>query len=185
MKKVIISIIVVLVIVTAVIGYIVYQKINENRSKITTSSSLSKMLDVSDLETVDYTYNSVVTKMDGDKVAYHARYEGKVTAGIDFSAVTFDIDDEAKVIRVRMPAAKIQTVSARPVDYMFMKSKYETETVYAEINSLCNDDLKSKAHSDETIIRRANENSKNVIEGLIKPLTEGYTVKYEIVGGEE
>ncbi|MCI7239262.1 MAG: DUF4230 domain-containing protein, partial [Anaerococcus sp.] len=51
-----------------------------------TKSSLEKVIEINDLETLDYTYNAVTEVRDEeDRLKYHVAYDGVVTAGIDFS----------------------------------------------------------------------------------------------------
>ena len=168
-----------------IIGVFVFKSKKTDKSVIASSSSLSKVIEVSDLETIEYKYNSVVTQKDEDNPLYHVRYDGVVKMGIDFSAVSFEVDEKGKSITVTIPKATIQSVTASPVDYIFVKSKYETETISPEIQSLCNDDLKAKAASNDELFNRAQSNAENVIQGLIKPFVEGYSVKYNYQGGEE
>lgn len=62
-----------------------------NEGKVTTISeaSLEKVIETSQLSTMEYTFNGVtrVTKEFFDTTKYYVAYEGTVRAGIDFSAI--------------------------------------------------------------------------------------------------
>ena len=52
-------------------------------------ASLEKVFEISELSTVDYSYNAVARAYEEDGVTpkYYVAYEGTVTAGIDFSKI--------------------------------------------------------------------------------------------------
>lgn len=103
-------------------------------------ASLEKVFEISELSTVDYSYNAVARayEEDGATPKYYVAYEGTVTAGIDFSKIVIDIDEDTKIITITLPESEIQntTVDFGSMDYIFENKKYETETVSIVSNDL-------------------------------------------------
>ena len=86
-------------------------------------ASLEKVFEISELSTVDYSYNAVARayEEDGATPKYYVAYEGTVTAGIDFSKIVIDIDEDTKIITITLPESEIQntTVDFGSMDYIF------------------------------------------------------------------
>lgn len=144
----------------------------EQITKVTTT--LEKILEVSDLETAQIFYNAVATKKadDNEKVLYYAAYEGTIKAGIDFSKVNITADKETNTITVTLPKAKVLETKVDPgtIEYIFLDKKTETESVSAEANKLCIADLERRAEEDsDKLLETATENAKKAIEGLFEP----------------
>lgn len=85
-------------------------------------ASLEKVFEISELSTVDYSYNAVARayEEDGATPKYYVAYEGTVTAGIDFSKIVIDIDEDTKIITITLPESEIQntTVDFGSMDYI-------------------------------------------------------------------
>ena len=105
--------------------------------------------------------------------------------GFDFEDVTVTVDEKNKVICVNVPQIKIISTYVVPesMDFIFNKSKYETETVYQEAYSLCEMDLKAKAKNSAALTQMAQENAVRTMKALGKPwelqLPKGYSVEYK------
>lgn len=178
--------VIVLVILGGVLLKIYWPKIiNPNVDQVTTisKSSLEKILEISDLQTLEYTYNAVtdVTDENGN-IKYHVAYEGRVTAGIDFSKIEKEIDEEKKTIKLILPQAKIQEVSVDTgtMDYIFERKKYETETVSHEAYKACIDDLKKRADKEADLLDIASENSLDTIKALVEPWVKEIDASYKV-----
>lgn len=140
--------------------------------KTVSKSSLEKILEISDLSTLDYSYNAVVdVKDENGKVKYNLAYEGEVTSGIDFSKIAIDTDDEEKVIHILIPQAEIQEVrvDTGTMDYIFEKKSFETETVTEEAYKKAIEDLEKRASMDSNLLNMANENALDTVKALIEP----------------
>lgn len=157
-----------------------------------TESELRDVLGISELYTVSYTYNSIVTVYDEDNkaknddeknVCYYVSYEGTVKAGIDFNDIDIKIDDNNKVITFTLPQEEIKetTVNVGALDYIFTDDKYNTETVTQEAYQKCCDDLKEKAETESKIKNAAKENTKAAVEALITPWVQQTNENYKIV----
>ena len=57
-------------------------------------------------------------------------YDATVKAGIDFDQVEISVDDETKIISVKLPEIKITdiTVDIESMDYIFINDNANTET---------------------------------------------------------
>jgi hypothetical protein len=154
--------------------------------EVTTVSkaSLEKVLEISELSTLEYTYNAVATAYEEDNttIKYYVAYEGTVRAGIDFDKIEVSEPDENKNIVITIPDVEIQdtTVDMGSLEYIFTKSKYNTETVSQEAYQCCQEDLEKRAKDTVELKQMAKDNAITSIQALIKPwldqLEEGYTV---------
>ena len=186
--KAVISLAVLLAVSAIVIGICLQGKPRD--ISIDAEASLRKILETSELSTVEYTYNAVATKYNDDntKALYHVAYKGKVKAGIDFSKVLYNIDKNNKLSFLTLPEAEIQGtyVDVAEMDYIFVKDKYETETVSKEAYSLCTADLERSANEQESLLVLARENARSTLEALLNPWLESLDDEYQIVfSGEE
>ncbi len=158
-----------------VIGYFTYDKlfVNKGHQLYTVSeSTLTDVIEISNLSTLEFTYNAIVTVTTDDEkqsVKYYVAYEGIVTAGIDLSDVDVSIDD--KTIQITIPEATIQSVDVNPgtLEYIFQKEKYNTQDVPAEAYKLCKADLERRAKEEEDLLAIAKENAADAISALIEP----------------
>lgn len=163
--------------------------IEGEESKVTTVSraSLEKVFEISELSTADYTYNAIAKAYgeDGTTVRYYVSYEGKIKAGIDFSKIDFDINEEEKIITVTLPDVELQerTVNPGTLEYIFIDKKSETEPVHQEAFRLCESDLEERTAKEEELFTLARENAAAVVEALVTPwvkqIDEEYTVKIQ------
>lgn len=150
-----------------------------------TESSLQKVLEISDLSTLEYTYNAITTVFDEEKRTekYHVAYEGNVVAGINFSDIDIEVDEDKKEITIKIPDVEIQSTSVNmgELDFMFMKDKYETETVSKEAYKASIEDLQNKAEKEESLLSMAKENAISTVEALVKPWVEQMDNKYIVI----
>lgn len=76
-------ILVLLVVVLVVFGVVQIKRLNEEKVHTISKASLEKMLEISDLSTLEFTYNAIANVNDEDgKPKYHVAYKGKVTDSI-------------------------------------------------------------------------------------------------------
>ena len=114
--------------------------------------------------------------------SYLISYDATVEAGIDFTKVTVDKDDSAKVITVHMPDAEIKSVA---IDH-------ESFTLYSEKDGLgtkmtvkdFNDSLVEyeatvrKKAVDRGVLENAAENARLVVGNFVRSLVD--TTEYRI-----
>ena len=167
-------------------GFILTKVFRSNDSRVTTvtESSLEKVLEISDLSTLDYTYNSIVDVMDedGKTMKYHVAYEGVVTAGIDFENVDVYVDEETKMITITLPEAVVQNVEIDmgTLEYIFEEKKYETETVSQEAYKACRADLEKKAMEEGNLLAIAKDNAVDTVNALMTPWIEQLHEEYQV-----
>lgn len=147
-------------------------------------ASLEKVFEISELSTVDYSYNAVARayEEDGATPKYYVAYEGTVTAGIDFSKIVIDIDEDTKIITITLPESEIQntTVDFGSMDYIFENKKYETETVSQEAYELCKTDFARRAAKENDLMTLAKENAVTAVEALVDPWVQQIDGEYKV-----
>ncbi len=154
---------------------------------IASEATIRDIIEIDELNTVEYTYNSIVrvTKLDKDNNEepwYAVSYNGTITAGIDFSNIDIAINEDSRTISITIPKAEIQStnVDIKSLEYIFAKDKYNKDSVADDAYRLACDDLKDKAAKNSEILNLAKENAISAIEGLLEPwlsqIENGYTV---------
>ena len=133
-------------------------------------ASLLKAIEIGDLTSIEYFYNSVAKVTEGSDLKYYVAYEGTVRLGVAFADIRVDVDDDQKQIVISVPKVRVQdyVVNAGSMDFIFANRKFETETVAAEGYSACLADLKTSAESDAGLFEQAQEN----LEGVLRKMTE-------------
>lgn len=149
-------------------------------------SALEKVLEISELPTVEYTYNAVAEAVnEKGEVKYYVAYEGKVTAGIDFSKIEFEIQDseEPKAIVIKLPEVTVQdlNVNMGTMDFIFLKDTYETETISQEAFKLCQEDLSNRIKDEDALFELAAENARRAVRGLYEPWINQLYPEFSII----
>lgn len=186
-NRTVIIVSVLLIAVILCIGFIFLPKIlKPNGGQVTTisQSSLEKVIEINDLSTLDYTYNAITAVYDEDstKVKYYVAYEGTVTAGIDFTKIDIQTDEENKKIVITVPEPTIQAVNVNmgTMDFIFENEKYNEETVSQEAYKASIADLKKRAGEEETLLSMAKDNAIAAVKALIEPWVEQIDGEYEV-----
>ena len=171
-------------IATAVFVGLLAGKQNKSGQVTTIStSSLKQVIEISELSTVDYTYNSIAVKRDWkNNVMYHVAYEGIVTAGIDFNAIEIELLETEKKVIITIPPVSIHSmqVNMGTMEYIFTKSKYETEEISGEAYKLCKEDLQEKIKNESALHDTARENAISTVQALFKPWVESLDRSYTV-----
>jgi len=190
-------ILLVLAIITAV-AYVVFTKLDigsmlalnfgkeDNEPEIITVSELEKIINVSELSTYTAVYNGIAQIMNEDKpdqIDYYVSYEAKVKAGIDFSKVKIDVDNEAKEIHFSIPEIHITDINVDigSLDYIFLNKKANTSTVSKTAYAACEKDVREESKAQEEIFDLSKENAEHVLTALISPIIELQGIDYELV----
>ncbi|MBQ5867172.1 MAG: DUF4230 domain-containing protein [Oscillospiraceae bacterium] len=156
------------------------------KTTISAEATLKKIIIQSKLRTAEYTYNSITEVTDGRKTKYYVSYKGKVKAGFDFEKV--EVEEKENVISIIVPDVEILEITVDPnLDFIFEKEKYETETVYAEAQAVCKQDLEAKAHTNEELLKTARESAEATLLALIKPFEDqfGENMTFDVVFAAE
>lgn len=154
----------------------------EGEVEIISESSLKEMIEISELSTIEYTYNSTVTVKDKKTEKYHVAYEGTIKAGFDFDKIDVKHKESKRKIVITIPEIKITSVNVNEnsLDYIFIKEKYDTEKTFEEAFNACEKDLAKKAKKNETIFKMGRESAIEVISALMKPYEDTLPKDYEI-----
>ena len=166
----------------------------EPEPEIDVLSTLEKIVEVSDLSTAKFTYQGYVAVPDQDnlkKTAYYVCYNAQVYAGIDFSKITFEKDDEEKTVTVKIPEVEITDiiVDTASFDYMFVSKKAnDISNLAPVVLTACEEDIKQECTSESALLDSAKQNAVNAVKALTEPIVEqaldGYTLKFEEGGAE-
>ena len=176
----------IVILIVLIIGFKPGGVFHSSQNKVSTvsKSSLEKVLETSQLTTLQYTYNAIaeVKKEFFDTIKYHVAYEGTVQAGIDFEDIDIDINKEKKIITITLPEVSIQNVivSAESMEYIFNDDKYESETVASEAYSACVKDLQTRAEKEVQLLQMAKHNARDVVQALIEPWVKQVDKEYTI-----
>lgn len=182
------ALLIVAAVAAAVGGYVGIKGIlgPQKGGEITTisESALEKVIEISELSTVAYTYNAVAAAYaeDGTTLKYHVAYEGTVKAGINFEKIDIHVDEEQKQIRITIPEVEIQDYVIDPgkLDYIFEKNKYDEASVSSEAYKISLADLQKRAGEEEELLKLARENAIAAVEGLISPWVKQIDSEYTI-----
>ena len=107
-------------------------------------------------------------------------YDGQIKAGVDFTKVTVEVDNEAKTVKVVLPETKITSSEIDPDSYK----------LYSVTNNILNpispDDfavsLADLIHAEEDraiekgLLDRAQKNAETLIRNFVKSYAEGYKI---------
>ena len=185
-KTAVVAVIVAVILILGVSSLVLLSKsTKKSEPSIITTSTLEKILNVSDLSTFEAIYNGVakvVSPDDPQKIDYYVSYDATVKAGIDFEHVEMSVDDETKIISVKLPEIKITdiTVDIESMDYIFINDNANTETVSEEAYKQCIDDVTNESNSETAIYELAGQNAKNIVKALIRPFVNSLDSEYKL-----
>lgn len=117
--------------------------------------------------------------------AYLASYDGTVTAGIDFSAVTVEKNEEMKIITVHIPASTIQSVDIDPESFELYSEKtgLGNPISAADFNqSLVELEATAREKAiSRGLLKQADDTARTVIQNFVKGVTDSaeYMVRIE------
>ena len=150
-----------------------------NKTTYLTASQLTEIVNASKLSTAEYRYNGIADKCnDKGEAEYHVYYESTISASYDMSAITFDIDEEAKTITPHLPEPEIgdPSIDTTTLDYLPENPKANLKDVI----SICKADVLAEVASAGGILYTANQNMRRTMDALLVPVTEktGYSITW-------
>jgi len=176
--------------VLLIILTIIFLVNREGSIKTKVKTSLDRVVEKSDLETVNFTYN-VIAKQCKDKnkcnkksnniddFEYVISCKGTITTGIDFKEVKIEIDKSNKTLVVKMPKSEI-----KDTNILTMKLLNGADIPANELPSaraLCEETISEKSKNDEKVISATKEQAEVVLESFyqqwIKSIDEEYKVE--------
>ena len=178
------------------------EKVDGLRDGVVTMQTVKKILyPASDLVSGRYYYKNAVsdedpislgkTALPGTTNKYVFTCEGTISAGYDLSKINVDIDNENKVITVKMPRMKI--ISSE-VDHGSFKEIHQNKSIFNSNDVKRNNEvmdklgkaMKKKAKEDPKFIKMTEESASSTIKVLLNTssVTKDYEVKVEFTGVE-
>ena len=173
----------------------------EKEVEITADIIAEELRDIGELATEEYEYTGVETfdeakSFKGFEIPFTQSkfiysYDGTIKAGIDFTAIHVEKDDQKKQVIVTIPKSKILSSE---IDESSFQLYDEKNSIFNPIGvGDVNDtvvNLKSNAEKkalEKGLLDRADKNAESLIRGFVKGSygLKGYTVKVEIASGNE
>lgn len=179
-RKTLHTVTVIVVILAMVLGIGIWGGVSlaasqDSGANVITVSTLSKIIEISDLSTYRTRYNGVVAAVNEknpDKIDYYVTYQSTVEAGIDFTKADIVVDKGNKTVVITLPEVTITNTAVDPatLEYIFVNKKAETPTVSEQAIKLCEADVAQETSSQDGILELARQNARNVVEALTQPL---------------
>lgn len=169
------------------------EKLVQVEKEITATVIRAGLRDMGVLVTDEYYFTEVVSfssvkdflgfEIGATESAYVAGYDGVVTAGLDFSAITVSKNDTAKIVTVRLPACDILNVDIDPESFVLYseKSGWGNPVSIQDFNkSLVELEANARTKAiDKGLLTRADENARQLISRFISGLVgQEYTVQF-------
>lgn len=187
--KKLIAVVAGIVLVALVLGILLFPQIlsgSKPEAEVITVSTLEKIINVSELSTFTAVYNGIAQVMNEKKPEepdYYVSYEAKVYAGIDFEKIGISVDSEAKSININIPEVYITEVNVdiSSLDFIFYNTEANTSTVTQEAFKACEEDVQRESGQQAAIFELAQQNAKNVLTALTRPIVEQLDSEYTLV----
>ena len=162
------------VVVAAVVVLVVAfrQATSGHETQTFAESDLVDVVNVESLSTFDYTYHGIAEQAGKilfiDKTDYRVKYDMHVSAVYQLSSIRFKIDASAKSVTAYLPAAQLEMSAPANMSYMNVSANPDVDDVIR----LCREDAQNDIDLD-MVRKRADENLKNTVTALTKPLLDG------------
>lgn len=184
--KISLGVIFAVILVGAIIIVPMVTKKPEKQITVTTST-LEKVVKTSTLSTYETIYNGVTAVHNPEKperINYYVSYEATVKAGLDFNAIQFSKDDEARVVTVSLPPLTLQNpeIDIEKTDYIIINKKMNKDAITVDGYKAAIEDVRNEATKKDAIYTYAKDNAEKLIEGLLSPFMHqmgGYTIEFE------
>lgn len=188
-RRNIITILVCILLIVLLISF--FSKKGDGKVKTQIKTTLDSIVEKSDLETANITYNVIAKKCKNDSncdknsnniddFKYVVSCKGTITAGIDFKKVNIEVDEKNKKVIITMPEA---TIKGDPNigSIKFLNGKDLKAAELPDARKLCQETAKEKSEKDNKLIPAAKEQARVVLEEFygqwIKAYDSSYTVE--------
>ena len=185
-RKIKLVLIMILVILLLISIYEIICRFQERKFAITAQSSLEKIIEISELSTIEYTYNAIATKYkddvkDENNIEYYVSYEGVVTVGIDFNEIKIEPNEKEKKITITLPEVEDHDIRVNmgTMEYIYVENTNEKDRISQEAYLLCKNDLKDRISKEENLDKNARENAISAVEALFKPWSDRYEIEFK------
>ena len=184
--KLIPAVVIVLAVVTGIL--IVPKAVSKTKPepKVITTSTLEKIINVSELSTFTSVYNGIAQVMSDknpEETDYYVSYDAIVYAGIDFKDIVVSVDSESKTINIDIPEVSITEtkVDISSLDFIFYNNKVNQSSITQEAFAACENDVREESGQQPAILELAQQNAKNVVTALTMPIIEQLDSEYTLV----
>ena len=170
------------------------EKLVEVEKEVTVEEISAGLRDMGVLVTEEYCFTDVVSYSSIKKLfsielgitesSYLASYDGVVTAGVDFTGITVEKDEDAGIVTVTLPAAEIRSVDIDPASFCLYSEKTGLGNPISVTDF--NDsvvELESAAREkalERGILERSDENARKLVRNFVAGLLgdSGYTLRF-------
>lgn len=178
----------IIMVVLVAVAVTIVQKTDrkEPEPEIITVSKLEKIINVSELSTFTAVYNGIANVMNEKnttEIDYYVSYEARVDAGIDFEKIEISVDNEAKVITIKLPEVYITNINVNigSLDFIFLNDQANTSTVTEKAFKACEADVRMESEQQSAIYELAKQNAANVLTALVQPMIEQLDETYRLM----
>ena len=180
-----------LLLVCIILFIVIFISFNkEGQIKMRVKSTLEKVVEKSDLETVSITYNVIAKKCKDEGICdktsnkvsdfqYVVSCKGSIVAGIDFQKIKINVDAKNKKVIVKIPGA---TIVDEPNIHSikFLNGNELSASELPNARKLCQETVKEKSEVDQKLIPAAKEQSKIVLEEFYNQWIKAYDSSYHV-----
>lgn len=188
-KKLIKLLIAIICILAIAVVVILALSNKEEDISVNLKSTLEKIVEKNQLETVTFTYNVIgkqcleqgcdKTSNNVEDYKYVVSCKGTVTAGINFDNVKLNLNEEAKMLNVEIPEATITETNILATNFLNGDKLPASEIVSAR--ELCKNTIQEKVNQDEELIEASKEQVRIILstyyEKWVKALGNDYKVE--------
>jgi hypothetical protein len=166
----------------------------EDNTKVTTDFSIIQdgLCDMGFLITEEYSFEAIETYTKDKKIAFLTSeatfsysYEGVVEAGVNFSDITVDVNEETKEIEITVPKSEIKDISIDEDSFKkFEEEDHLWNRLELEDYNEAQKDFKKRAiekAEERGVLEKADENAKKVIGNFVEQLVDKseYSIVYK------
>lgn len=152
---------------------------------IVSESSLTELLEISELSTLSYKYSAVASVYEDeedrkeDDVYDYAKYDSTIKLGIDFSKIKVKVDEEKKDITMTLPPIEVMDVIVDQNTMEYFDTSGTDEDFVLLAKQACKDDAVQNANSTE-LVDAAKKNTEDTIKSLIAPVLDSGEESYKV-----
>ncbi len=189
-SKGIIKQLILIILILAIVFFLINTYSNGGNIETKAKISLDKIVEKSDLETANITYNVIGKKCKNEKKCdlnsnkmsnfeYVVSCKGTLTAGIDFSKVKIDINNNNKILKIEMPEV---TLKGEPTigSVKFLNGSEVPADELPAARKLCQETVKTRSEEDNKLLPAAKEQARIVLEEFYKNWIKAYDSSYKV-----
>ena len=152
---------------------------------IVSASTLTDLLEISELSTLSYDYSAVVSVYEDeedrkeDDVYDYAWYDATIKLGIDFSKIDVKVQEEKKKIMLTLPPIEVMDVIVDQNTMKYFDTASTNEDFVILAKKACKEDATEKATTPE-LLETAKKNTEDTVKSLIAPVLDSSKESYDM-----